>query len=372
MGKIFKKKAGKKKAYKQKKRRKIPYSILTVTSFVAVIFALFAFVFAYTQLKSMERGILDVCATQQDAYVRLVLDQINLKDNRTDDEIIRDILQTMDASNNKYWTFSHESSMLFVKDVLETNKYMGFTTSTYYSSESANEFLRSLQLNRVKHADIEIQEKKYIASGVAFEYKDATYRLCLLTNRSALLDNNAFLGAKTQLTTLVVALILLGVVVPMGFAYSLRKQQLEKDDLDEVIHQQSLSIEELNRRFENHDIHDNKHNIWNKTALPTFLEKLVEKNIVPVTLAVVQFEDGASLKKLIERAGFMLGTKVFRFAYDERRLVFLFVKIGKEEAEESLNLTLFKGCKVETMYEMVDMDAWNIDNIYHSLGLSRE
>ena len=70
----------------------------------------------YILIGRYEKGIIEVCATQQDAYVQLVLDQINLKDNRDDEEIINDILKTMDSSSNKYWAFSKNQSMLFVKD----------------------------------------------------------------------------------------------------------------------------------------------------------------------------------------------------------------------------------------------------------------
>lgn len=112
--------------------------------------------------------------------VQLVLDQINLKDNRDDEQIIKDILGAMDASSNRYWTFSKDQSMLFVKDVTETNKYKGVNTATYYISDSAKEFLNNLSVNNVIHSYIEINDNRYIASGVMFEYKgELTDCVCL-------------------------------------------------------------------------------------------------------------------------------------------------------------------------------------------------
>jgi len=90
--------------------------------------------------------------------VNLVLDQINLRKYLNDQEIIEDILGTLDASSNKYWTFSTEQTMLFVKDVLETNKYKGFTTATYFVSEDARGFLERLRMNRVIHGNITVAD----------------------------------------------------------------------------------------------------------------------------------------------------------------------------------------------------------------------
>ena len=167
-----------------------------------------------------EEGVLDVCADQQDAYVQLVLDQINLKENRDDEEIITGILSSLDASTNKYWTFSRDEAMLFVKDVLETNKYKGFTTATYYVSDSARKFLDDLEINRVIHRTINIEEKTYVASGVVFLYGNAEYRLCLLTNRDVLLDNNEFLRAEVNVGIVFMIAVFLMVVGTMRAAWA--------------------------------------------------------------------------------------------------------------------------------------------------------
>ena len=144
--------------------------LLVVTAFVAL---------TYFEMQRYEDGILDVCATQQDSYVQLVIDQINLKENRTDQEIIESILSTLDSSSNRYWTFSKDQTMLYVKDALETNRYQALTANSYYTTDSSMGFINDLELNKVKHERIFLDNKEYIASGALFDYEGEQYRICL-------------------------------------------------------------------------------------------------------------------------------------------------------------------------------------------------
>ena len=73
---------------------------------IAAILGSMLLVLGLLFVHQFENGIIEVCADQQDAYVQLVLDQIYIKDNRDDASIIEEILGTLDASTNKYWTFS--------------------------------------------------------------------------------------------------------------------------------------------------------------------------------------------------------------------------------------------------------------------------
>ena len=226
------------------------HPVLIITTICVICVAVIAGFTAHIELQRYEDGILDVCATQQDAYVQLVLDQINLKDNRNDEQIIKEILETIDASSNHYWTFSKDQSMLFVKDITETNKYKGVTASTYYMSDS---------------------------------YKNEPYRLCLLTQRGALLDNNSYLGVKTQMTTLFVVLLLIIVLVPMLMAYYIRhmlfKMDVQKDTIDTV----NRRLSKINQKLMESDLHDTRNNLWKQKAIIPFLEKITKREIYPVT-----------------------------------------------------------------------------------------
>ena len=57
------------------------HPILIITTICVVIAAAACGWLSYIQINRYEKGILEVCATQQDSYVQLVLDQINLKEN---------------------------------------------------------------------------------------------------------------------------------------------------------------------------------------------------------------------------------------------------------------------------------------------------
>lgn len=241
-------------------------------------------VFAWHQMRRLESGILDVCATQQDAYVNLVVDQINLRKDQDSQEIIEDILGTLDASSNKYWTFSTEQTMLFVKDVLETNKYKGFTTATYFDSADARDFLERLRMNRVTHGNIVLADREYVASGVMFEYGGSVYTLCLLTNRAVLLDNNKFLGAKTELWLLI--LTVLGMLFILSLLLVMEIQRAEKrgEDLEREVQQLNGIIAKTNERLANQDLHNTGIDLWKAEVLPSFIQGLKERAAAPVVL----------------------------------------------------------------------------------------
>ena len=71
------------------------HPVLIITTICVICVAVIAGFTAHIELQRYEDGILDVCATQQDAYVQLVLDQINLQADRSDDEIITEILGSL-------------------------------------------------------------------------------------------------------------------------------------------------------------------------------------------------------------------------------------------------------------------------------------
>ena len=318
------------------------HPILLITSICVIILAILAVAFDQFQMNRFEQGLLDVCAAQQDAYVQLVLDQININQDRDVEDII-DILETMDGSSNKYWTFSREQSMLFIKDVLETNRYQGFTTATYYISDSARDFLDSLQVNRVIHRNIEVQNKEYIASGVAFTYRGASYRLCLLTNRSVMLDNNKFLGAKTELNILFIVLALLLVSVPMMFASRVRKLLIARDEQTEVVTELNSKLTQLNKMLSEQDLHDTRRNVWSGEALGDFAEKLKERGMVPSTLLKVRCVDEELAERLLRKAGAVMDRSVLRFwtGGEEGEFVsFLFVGSDYKTAVSNMRLLL--------------------------------
>lgn len=311
------------KALERPVRRK---PVALIAAMLSVLVSVFAAALVWAELEHYESGVLDVCATQQDAYVQLVLDQINLKENRSDEEIITGILSSLDASSNKYWTFSREQAMLFVKDVLETNKYKGFTTATYYSSESAQAFLQSLQVNRVVHGEIEINGSEYIASGVAFQYRGEAYRICLLTNRRVLLDNNSFLEAKVGLCITAAALLVLLCITALGMALSIQKLMAERESQKQLVERLNRSLVSLNERLSDQDIHNARTNLWKREALPGFLEKLTKRKAFPFTVVKLGFPDSQGKDAVLLLSQHLMDKSVLKFEWGGRALVLVFIQ----------------------------------------------
>lgn len=281
-------------------------------------------VLAYLQARDIERGILEVCATQQDGYVQLVLDQINLKENRDDEEIISDILETMDASSNKYWVFSRDQTMLFVKDVTETNRYKGFSAATYWGTQDAQAFLDSLQVGTVSHDFLRLNDVEYLASGSVFVYGGRDYRLCLLTNRSALLDNNDYLGARSRL--LVIMLVALGllVIIPLWLAFGLARSRKREAALNERVAQLSVRLQDASERLAHADLYDTRRHVWSVDAFGPFVQKLMERGAGAARLAQVVCADAAAADAFIERAVVLLDEKIVRFRMADSIVVLLF------------------------------------------------
>lgn len=301
-----------------------------------------------------DMSILDVYAEQQDAYVQLVLDQINIQSDKNDDELINDILGSLDSSNRKYWTLSKGDAILFVKDVLETNRYKGITTESYYVSDSASAFLDGLELNRVTHSVIEIEDSLYVASGVVFEYNASRYRICLLTNRSVVLDNNSYMSAKIALYVISGGTLIVLLLAVIGMMFALGKAAAKNTELDKRVSEQNLLIESMNRQIRNYELYNSKDNVFNYKLLPQFTRKLMDKPDTQVMCAELVFETSEDKLEFLTKAQVLLDKRALRFDTDnDNELVILFVNYSKEEADRALNLI---GVKAENIRSMHTLD----------------
>ncbi len=348
------------------KKRFSSINVMATTTFCMVVLVVLCTVFTYYQLEVQEDGILDVCATQQDAYVQLVLDQINLKDNREDEEIINDILSTLDSSTNKYWTFSKDKDMLFVKDVIETNRYKGLTAVSYYDSESAKEFMNSLDMNKVIHRNIELGEKEYVASGVAFNYDDEQYRLCLLTNKDVILNNNEFMEARIELMILVGFMLVVVMVTSMLFA---RKQQQLRENIGEkleTIDDLQRTIGQLNEMYGQKDHYDTRYQLWNKELIKEFVQKLMAKKVNNAVLVKIYCMNEEDKKEFFDKASVVLDKKVLRFVINDNQILLMFISNDKSYVEKNMQLILNPGVIVDSMEEVL-FDRLNWDEYVENL-----
>lgn len=291
------------------------------------------------QAVNYESSILSIYARQQDAYVQLVLDQINLLENRSDQEIVQNILGSLDTSGRRYWTLTKGKALLFVKDVMETNRYKGLTTETFFTSKSAGKFLKSLEINRVEHATINMGEDRYVASGVIFEYNGSEYKICLLTNDTVILDDNIFLSSKIGLYVFGVIILgmLLLVTMIMANLLDMKSKELANQkkhivNLNRLVEKQAETIREM-------DCYHTRWSVFHLPVMEQFVQKLEHRGVSPIVFAAVSFESGQHRKLFLERAQILLDEKVLRFdGHSERakELILVFVQYHASEAQKAL------------------------------------
>ncbi len=317
---------------------------LGATVCAALLFALFAFF----QIRKYENSVLDIYADAQDAYVQLVLDQINIATDRTEFEIVEDILGTLDASSNRYWTFSNDEALLFVKDVAETNRYKGFTTSTYYVSEEAKKFIAGLRTNKVVHDIIPINEKNYIVSGVAFEYNQTMYQMCLLTNPRTVLDHNVYMNARINLSVMIAIVVLLFLITAVMLVLTNHK----KDERFRTEHAANenlrKNVEKLTAALERQRLFDIQYTIFHHDVLPMFMEKLEAKKIRTYCIFTLRYETAKQKEQFLQRCQVLFDQRVFRFQNtEEQRVMLVAVQQGKEDMMRLLTPVLGDGVRLE-------------------------
>ncbi|MBQ6442436.1 MAG: hypothetical protein IJJ13_07605 [Lachnospiraceae bacterium] len=337
-------------------RKRIRFKAVAICVILLVAFCLSVAAFS---LYRYDQGVLEIYADQQDGYVELVMEQIALRDpEATDDEIIKQILGTLDASSGKYWTLSKDDYLVFVKDVLETNRYKGFTTSTYMVEQSADDFLNNLRRNWVTHSTIKMDGDTYIASGVEFTYNGTPYRICLLTNTSVVLDNNAFLSAKITISIMLILILVIVLVAFLTLSVEMDKLKKESDQLNSHIEEQNIKIGELDQEMLEQEQYSSRLNAYHISVLQTFLEKLRERKTYPMQLIKLSFDRSRTRDEFLEHAQMMLDKKVLRFmTASETTLILIFLQYTETEAKTALKrIKLYGEMKIEK-HQAVESDA---------------
>lgn len=318
---------------KQKLKNKIDYKIWSI-GIMALVF-LMAYV-GYRQMDAYESSVLSIYADQQDAFVQLVLDQINLQPDRTDEDIIGDILGSLDTSNRKYWTLSKDQSLLFVKDITETNRYKGFTTATYYVSESAVKFMENLEVNRVRHEIIEIEGERYVISGVIFDYRGGDYKICLLTNETFILDQNVFLSAKIALYIFIAVLLLGLLLVTLILNSFLDRRGRRIQALSEKTQLLNRQVEQMEEKIESMDDYHTRWNLFRGTLMDTFVRKLSQRELDSVVFLQLSFEGREQRNLFLEKAQLLLDEKVLRFSVKKHDIVLVFLQYREEDVQRAM------------------------------------
>lgn len=298
--------------------------LITILVFV---FALVIGFLAWLQLDNYEQGIMEVYANQQDGYVQLVLDQINLQRDRATDEIITDILGTLDASANKYWTLSEQDSLVFVRDVMETNRYRGFSTATYYESETARAFLNSLQMDRVRHEVIDLGTRRFVASGVRFSYRGEMMQITLITGVDAVLDQNDYLNAKINIcilaiTELVVLVLSTIGLTALGQMWRTKNQKLQSENTKLL-----ATVEKCNDILSKRELYDTRQMLFQRDVLDLLLPKLETRDAWPLHFILLSCDTDTDQQRFLRDSQIIMDRSYFRFAMKPRELLLIGVKL---------------------------------------------
>ncbi len=315
---------------KKSKRR---FRVILAATFVGVLLITFAGVLL---MRQYETAMLRVYSEQQDAYVQLVVDQINLQPERTDEEIISKIVGTLDSGDSHYWTLSKNETLIFVKNVTETNRYLGIRNDEFYGTDSATAFMEQMTLYRVQHDIILIDGVRFVASGVLFEYEDNIYKICLLTNETVVLDNNDFLSTKINMCIYVILLILLILVVMLAAENIVHRKQLQLVGLEQRIRNQNIHMSNLEEELESVNSYDSRWNLYNYKLLGKFAETFDKKGIKTVTYVCLKFASDSARSRFLQDTQMLLDARVLRFDKSETELSLLFVNEGEPETLRQL------------------------------------
>lgn len=318
-------------AEKKPKRSHIAAGVAVAMLVLAAVLAALCF----AQMKDIEDGTVEAVAVQQDGYLELVCDQIALNQDRQDDEIIEDILGTLDRNAASYWAFSKGETMLFVKDVDETNRYRNYSADTYFSTQSGADFTAKLTEGNIIHSVIDLNGQQYVASGTLFSYNGEQYRLCLLTNRDILLESNAMLGARNRLQVLLFGILGILVVIPIALAVALARTRNKLN----VAYAQAVKTEDaLDKAMRRRSLLDSYQvdgKVWREDMLAKFEERAGQRG-VPTAQVRIECRDAQSRNELLERTARLTDQGVLRFLMSDGSVVLLILNGTREELERDV------------------------------------
>lgn len=313
-------------------KRKKYIAMLLIAWSAAIIIVLFGSYF----LKQYEKSIFSIYANQQDGYVKIINKQINLQSDRSNYDIIQNILGTLDNSDKTYWTMEEDQSVVYVKNVLETNKYKGVSPATVFNTASARKFLKALSKDHIVHAYIGLNNQKYVASGSSFSYNGKEYKLCLLTDESIILDNNTYLMAKTAIQILWVVIIGMFVIVTVIAIILLQQQNVIIQAKQQKIMTLNLKLDAINKENKLDNMFGSKWNVYQDIVLKKFIDSFEDKDLNRIVFCRIEFENDEKRDLFLNASSNRLDNEVLKFYYGEHDLMILFVRYTLDESENAL------------------------------------
>ena len=309
--------------------------VATVT--IAVLVAAFLLTaFAGWQIYNYEQGVAELYAQEQDGYVEIVARQIERYGDVAGDKFVEDTIEMLDSTSQRYWTLDNSQYFLFVKSINDTDIYKTFSTDTFFNTQSAQSFLQMLKKGQVTHSIIRLDNFKYVASGIIFEYAGTEYRLCLLTDYDVMLTNNAYLSSKLYLLIDLILMIAIVVIACIFFAVRLSGERKKVQDLKNAGKQLNKYIDFL----------DNAVMGRNSTAIITgegkimhLIHRMEERKIYPCTFIDIKLDTDRMIPFYEEyRDKLKKGVVWLRYSKDKYMLVF--GKMKKDDAVSYFDSTV--------------------------------
>lgn len=346
---------------KNKKFTKIATNIVFIIAIISIIIS----IYIYNQLKN---GITEISVEQQDEYIQLVVDQINVIENQTSEEIIKNILSSLSSSEKKYWVLSENESIVYVKNDDETNTYKNVKEDDYFGSYEAEEFINNLLINKVEHTSILINGNTYILSGTLFLYNGNTYKLCLMSDVNIFIENNTFLLVFIELITFLSFLIIIFTITIILASIDLQKKE-DKISEDEIeIKKLNIAVEKLNDEYSKAKMYEAQSNAWSKETLSEFIDKLFQKKANCFTIVNIKFKDTQVRNRFDIKSDFIYDKNIIKFIISDLEYLFLFINMDKNKTEQTCKLTKVDGAEITKMV-CIDAKTDSADYVKMRLGV---
>lgn len=341
--------------------------LILITASVIILAFLFS-AFAWWQIYNYEQGVAELYAQEQDGYVEIVARQITLYGDIAGDEFVEETIQMLDSTSQRYWTLDNSEYFLFVKSISETNVYKTFSTDTFYNTQSAKDFLGTLQKGVVTHSIITLDGFKYVASGIIFEYNNTEYRLCLLTDYDIMLTNNAYLSSKLYLLIDFILIIALLAIAVIYFAARLIEARRK------VEHTKNINIE-LNNYIDYLDnvvMGRNQRNvITGEGKILRLVHRIDERKVYPVAFVRVNLET-ENMMNFHTVNGKFLSENVVWIRYRKDGYMLLFGGKTSQQAIEQIRKSLPKDTVPEDMVARTADTNMSALSVYESLRGAKE
>lgn len=216
---------------------------ITLTVLFSVIMMIAFVTYSIYQLSDYEKGMTEIFAEEQDGYVALVVEEARRGSPVL--ESAEKAVGILDSSNKQYWTMDNKDTILYIKNVTESNAYRDVEPEKYYHSKSARKFLKSISDTYITHSTIEIDGKKYIASGTLVKTPKQSIRLILLSDYKILFSNNDYLSKKIYLQISIMVVASVFIVTLIFMAILIRNAKNRQDAAEKESIELRKKIEEI-------------------------------------------------------------------------------------------------------------------------------